>query len=170
MRLYIFYYVPLKLRNDIVKKYILGVMLIGLLFFPVSTTHAVTLNDLTIGNYTVIEKDEIMTTYADNNIEVINGLTETPEIKMKLYVISTSHRSYAVSELLCHYYYDLNTKKIILATEQIYLINGRNGKVVSKTIYKNPKKVVLGPEYPAYPEAMYALKLAIETGQVNLVL
>ena len=97
MRLYIFYYVLLKLRNDIVKKFILGVMLIGLLFFPVSTTHAVTLNDLTIGNYTVIEKDEIMTTYADNNIEVINGLTETPEINMKLYVISTSHRSYAVS-------------------------------------------------------------------------
>ena len=56
MRLYIFYYVPLKLRNDIVKKFILGVMLIGLLFLSCFYNSCCYLNDLTIGNYTVIEK------------------------------------------------------------------------------------------------------------------
>lgn len=151
------------------KKFILGATLIGLLSFPVFTTHAITFNDIATGDYKVVYQYRNETHYADNNIVVINGSTRTPEIIMKLYTYTAMYRgNFVLRELVYHYYYNLDTRTIELAIEEVYLINGENGKILDKEIYKNPKKTVMNPGQQGYVLGLYALNLATQSGQLNL--
>lgn len=151
------------------KRIILGATLIGLLSFPTFTAHAVTFSDIAHGNFTMVYQFRNETHYTDNNVEVINGFTRTPEIIVKVYQYTeTYNNNFVLIESVHHYYYDLDKDKIEFSLDEVSLINGVNGKVLQKDVRKKREKVAVLPGKQVYMIAMHAFNLATQSGQLKI--
>lgn len=99
------------------------------------------------------------------DVQVINTGNNTLEIITPIYSYLPYYKNYIITEFIKHYKYDFNTRSIVLELTEISLIDGRNGKVLEHSNYKQPKRVELQPNTYGYLEAMIALGNAQRIGK-----
>lgn len=103
--------------------------------------------------------------YMPIDVQVINTGNNTLEIITPIYSYLPYYKNYIITEFIKHYKYDFNTRSIILELTEISLIDGRNGKVLEHSNYKQPKRVELQPNTYGCLEAMIALGNAQRIGK-----
>lgn len=144
------------------KKFVIAALL-ALCIMP---TQAITLPDL--ANYnSYIQLPNAMNEiqYMPVNVEVVNTGDHTLEIITPIYSYSPSYKNFIITEFVKHYYYDFNSRNMVLELTQTNLIDGRNGKVLERSNHKPPKRIELQPNTYGYLEAMIALGNAQRIGK-----
>lgn len=145
------------------KKLFIAACLLALCFMP---AQAITLPDL--ANYnSYIQLPNAMNEiqYMPVNVEVVNTDDHTLEIITPIYSYMPSYKNFIITEFVKHYYYDFNSRSIVLELTQTNLIDGRNGKVLEQSSHKPPKRIELQPNTYGYLEAMIALGNAQRIGK-----
>lgn len=136
------------------KKFIIA----ALLALCTMSAQAITLPDL--ANYnSYIQLPNAMNEiqYMPVNVEVVNTGDHTLEIITPIYSYSPSYKNFIITEFVKHYYYDFNSRSIVLELTATNFIDGRNGKVLKQSNHKPPKRIELQPNTYGYLEAMIAL-------------
>lgn len=144
------------------KKFIIA----ALLALCTMSAQAITLPDL--ANYnSYIQLPNAMNEiqYMPVNVEVVNTGDHTLEIITPIYSYSPSYKNFIITEFVKHYYYDFNSRNIVLELTETNLIDGRNGKVLERSNHKPPKRIELQPNTYGYLEAMIALGNAQRIGK-----
>lgn len=144
------------------KKFVIA----ALLALCTMSAQAITLPDL--ANYnSYIQLPNAMNEiqYMPVNVEVVNTGDHTLEIITPIYSYSPSYKNFIITEFVKHYYYDFNSRSIVLELTQTNLIDGRNGKVLEQSSHKPPKRIELQPNTYGYLEAMIALGNAQRIGK-----
>ena len=144
------------------KKFVIA----ALLALCTMSAQAITLPDL--ANYnSYIQLPNAMNEiqYMPVNVEVVNTGDHTLEIITPIYSYSPSYKNFIITEFVKHYYYDFNSRSIVLELTQTNLIDGRNGKVLEQSNHKPPKRIELQPNTYGYLEAMIALGNAQRIGK-----
>lgn len=144
------------------KKFIIA----ALLALCTISAQAITLPDL--ANYnSYIQLPNAMNEiqYMPVNVEVVNTGDHTLEIITPIYSYSPSYKNFIITEFVKHYYYNFNSRSIVLELTQTNLIDGRNGKVLKRSNHKPPKRIELQPNTYGYLEAMIALGNAQRIGK-----
>lgn len=144
------------------KKFVIA----ALLALCTMSAQAITLLDL--ANYnSYIQLPNAMNEiqYMPVNVEVVNTGDHTLEIITPIYSYSPSYKNFIITEFVKHYYYDFNSRSIVLELTQTNLIDGRNGKVLEQSNHKPPKRIELQPNTYGYLEAMIALGNAQRIGK-----
>lgn len=144
------------------KKFVIA----ALLALCTMSAQAITLPDL--ANYnSYIQLPNAMNEiqYMPVNVEVVNTGNHTLEIITPIYSYSPSYKNFIITEFVKHYYYDFNSRSIVLELMQTNLIDGRNGKVLEQSNHKPPKRIELQPNTYGYLEAMIALGNAQRIGK-----
>ena len=138
----------------------------ALLALCTMSAQAITLPDL--ANYnSYIQLPNAMNEiqYMPVNVEVVNAGDHTLEIITPIYSYMPSYKNFIITEFVKHYYYDFNSRSIVLELTQTNLIDGRNGKVLEQSSHKPPKRIELQPNTYGYLEAMIALGNAQRIGK-----
>lgn len=99
------------------------------------------------------------------DVQVINTGNNTLEIITPIYSYMPSYKNFIITEFVKHYYYDFNSRSIVLELTETNLIDGRNGKVLKRSNHKPPKRVELQQNTYGYLEAMIALGNAQRIGK-----
>lgn len=99
------------------------------------------------------------------DVQVINTGNNTLEIITPIYSYMPSYKNFIITEFVKHYYYDFNSRSIMLELTETNLIDGRNGKVLKQSNHKPPKRIELQPNTYGYLEAMIALGNAQRIGK-----
>ena len=144
------------------KKFVIA----ALLALCTMSAQAITLPDL--ANYNIyIQLPNAMNEiqYMPVNVEVVNAGNHTLEIITPIYSYMPSYKNFIITEFVKHYYYDFNSRSIVLELTQTNLIDGRNGKVLEQSSHKPPKRIELQPNTYGYLEAMIALGNAQRIGK-----
>jgi hypothetical protein len=144
------------------KKFIIA----ALLALCTISAQAITLPDLANYNgYIQLPNAMNEIQYMPVNVEVVNTGDHTLEIITPIYSHSLSYKNFIITEFVKHYYYDFNSRSIVLELTQTNLIDGRNGKVLEQSSHKPPKRIELQPNTYGYLEAMIALGNAQRIGK-----
>lgn len=144
------------------KKFVIA----ALLALCTMSAQAITLPDL--ANYnSYIQLPNAMNEiqYMPVNVEVVNAGNHTLEIITPIYSYIPFYKNYIITEFVKHYYYDFNSRSIVLELTETNLIDGRNGKVLERSNHKPPKRIELQPNTYGYLEAMIALGNAQRIGK-----
>ena len=147
------------------KKFIIAALLALCTF----SSQAITLPDL--ANYnSYIQLPNAMNEiqYMPVNVEVVNTGDHTLEIITPIYSYSPSYKNFIITEFVKHYYYDFNSRSIMLELTETNFIDGQNGKVLKQSNHKPPKRIELQPNTYGYLEAMIALGNAQRIGKFTL--
>lgn len=144
------------------KKLIITVLLV----LSIMPAQAITLPEL--ANYnSYIELPNAMNEkqFMPIDVQVINTGNNTLEIITPIYSYMPSYKNFIITEFVKHYYYDFNSRSIVLELTETNLIDGRNGKVLKRSNHKPPKRVELQQNTYGYLEAMIALGNAQRIGK-----
>lgn len=149
-------------RGEIMKKLIITVLLV----LSIMPAQAITLPEL--ANYnSYLELPNAMNEkqFMPIDVQVINTGNNTLEIITPIYSYMPSYKNFIITEFVKHYYYDFNSRSIVLELTETNLIDGRNGKVLKRSNHKPPKRVELQQNTYGYLEAMIALGNAQRIGK-----
>lgn len=138
----------------------------ALLVLSIMPAQAITLPEL--ANYnSYIELPNAMNEkqFIPIDVQVINTGNNTLEIITPIYSYMPSYKNFIITEFVKHYYYDFNSRSIVLELTETNLIDGRNGKVLKQSNHKPPKRVELQQNTYGYLEAMIALGNAQRIGK-----
>ena len=99
------------------------------------------------------------------DVQVINTGNNTLEIITPIYSYMPIYKNFIITEFIKHYYYDFNSRSIVLELTETNFIDGRNGKTLRNGKHNPPKRVELQPNTYGYLEAMIALGNAQRIGK-----
>lgn len=144
------------------KKFVIA----ALLALCTMSAQAITLPDLANYNsYIQLPNAMNENQFMPIDVQVINTGNNTLEIITPIYSYMPSYKNFIITEFVKHYYYDFNSRSIMLELTETNFIDGRNGKVLKQSNHKPPKRVELQQNTYGYLEAMIALGNAQRIGK-----
>lgn len=135
------------------------------IFMCAFTANAVTIQELNIYNgYMQIPNAMQEQQFAPVDVHVIGG-DDPSKLEIVAPVYGYMQGNFIITELVKHFYYDFRNYSITMEITETNLIDGRNGKVLRKGVYKKPKTVELQQGTYGFMEAMIMLGNAQRAGK-----